>query len=725
MDDKKLDDILKNMKIPQPDENAKKRAINLSMAEFQANSQKNNKNENNFQGLSFLARLMGKSNKQKRTDPMKKRTIYTGMATAMAVILVAGVTMQQSNFTFQQETQKSFIKTASESDQSHITDSQPLIAPADKLQSPNLHDERRNRAEMESPALPQDQYGRKEPNGQPKGDNARHNKSSTITPAPTSSVSPQRLAQIPESEGRASVLKEKKIAGDIAASPMVSMEYADIDQADLFSPQQYKDVGRDDFEDFKINPIKLVSEEPVSTFSIDVDTASYSFVRRQLNHGVLPQKDAIRVEEMINYFDYNYPLPQTREQPFQASVTVTDSPWAEGKKLMHIGIKGYDIDPAVAKPATNLVFLLDVSGSMNNQDKLPLVINSLKLLLGQLEPNDTVGIVVYAGAAGTVLEPTKVSDKGKIIAALDKLSAGGSTAGAQGIRLAYELAESNFNKEGVNRIILATDGDFNVGITDRDELQDFVERKRESGIFLSVLGFGQGNLNDHTMQVLAQNGNGVAAYIDNLNEARKVLVEEATSTLFPIAKDVKLQVEFNPNAVSEYRLIGYETRHLNREDFNNDKVDAGDIGAGHTVTAIYEFTPAGGPASMDELRYGKKAETKSAPQSTDEYAFLKIRYKLPNEDTSTLMSRPVTIADDMTSKDGKPSEIIAQEAVWATAVASFAQILKGGEYTGEFNYDAVIKMAQAAKGDDPYGYRAEFIQMVRLAKSAAAMQSGR
>ena len=371
------------------------------------------------------------------------------------------------------------------------------------------------------------------------------------------------------------------------------------------SSYEYKDTGRDKFETITPNPVKQASEEPVSTFSVDVDTAAYTFVRRQLNYGALPQKNAVRIEEMINYFDYDYLVPADEAKPFKPTIAVFQSPWNQDSKLLHIGIKGYEIEPE-NKPISNLVFLLDVSGSMDAHDKLPLLKRSFRMFVNTLDDEDTVAIVVYAGAAGTVLEPTKVKEKGKILAALDKLHAGGSTAGGEGIRKAYELAAANFNKDGVNRVLLATDGDFNVGIQDPEELKSFIERKRDTGIFLSVLGFGQGNYNDALMQKLAQNGNGNAAYIDSLNEARKVLVEEAGSTLFTIAKDVKIQIEFNPALIAEYRLIGYESRLLEREDFNNDKVDAGDIGSGHSVTAIYEITPVGSKSRhVDDLRYSK------------------------------------------------------------------------------------------------------------------------
>jgi Ca-activated chloride channel family protein len=475
----------------------------------------------------------------------------------------------------------------------------------------------------------------------------------------------------------------------------------------------YQEEGRDKFQDFKPSPVKLVADEPVSTFSIDVDTASYSLVRRELNNGIIPNPDAVRIEELVNYFDYNYALPETRETPFKPTVTVTDSPWSKDKKLVHIGIKGFDIQTD-KKPHSNLVFLVDVSGSMDSPDKLPLVKSSLKMLLDTLQPDDTVALTVYAGSAGTVLEPTKVSDKQTILNAIDNLNAGGSTAGAAGIEEAYRLAEKHFDKEGVNRVIVATDGDFNVGVSSDEDLKTIIEKKRESGIFLSVLGFGLGNLNDSLMQTLAQNGNGTAAYIDTINEARKVLVEEASSTLFPIAKDVKIQVEFNPELVQEYRLVGYETRALNREDFNNDKIDAGDIGAGHTVTAIYEITPVGATPSVDPSRYAPKKESaKEAAQPLSEFAgeigFLKMRYKLPKENESKLISTPIT------STSGTPNA----DVTWATAVAGFGQLLKGDTHIGNFTYDDVIKMANEAKGTDEFGQRAEFINMVRNAKIAA------
>lgn len=514
-------------------------------------------------------------------------------------------------------------------------------------------------------------------------------------------VEAQQAPAAPGIRGMASAEADSAFIGAQRAEP-----------TDTARLQAYRDEGRDDFRHYDDNPVHRVTDEPVSTFAVDVDTASYSFVRRQLNQGRLPQPDAVRVEEMINYFDYAYPLPESSKVPFATHVQVMASPWNSGNKLLHVGIQGYEITRE-ARPKTNLVFLLDVSGSMNSPDKLPLVKQSLNLLLDQLDEQDRVAIAVYAGAAGTVLPPTPASDRQAIRTALDKLQAGGSTAGGEGIRLAYQLARESFDKDAVNRVILATDGDFNVGITDQDELRGFVERQRTEGIYLSVLGFGQGNYHDSLMQTLAQNGNGVAAYIDTFSEARKVLVEEATSALFPIANDVKIQVHFNPATVSEYRLIGYETRALRREDFDNDKVDAGDIGAGHSVTAIYEFTPAGGEGLLATGRYEQPVTVEQ--DHADEYAFVRLRYKLPADSSSRLIERPVAVA-------GQPaSGLLQREARFAAAVAGFGQLLRGGRYTGDWNYDDALALAQANKGDDPFGYRTELVQLIRKAMSADAL----
>ncbi len=495
----------------------------------------------------------------------------------------------------------------------------------------------------------------------------------------------------------------------IQAAPVVGLPERKSSEA-VILPRQ--DEGRDRFADVPANPVKSVLSEPVSTFSIDVDTASYSFVRRAISSGRLPQKNAVRIEEMVNYFSYEYPLPKDASRPFEPTVTLMPSPWNPTNQLLHIAIKGYDVLPA-QRPRANLVFLIDTSGSMAPEDRLPLLKNSFKLLVDTLKPDDTIGIVTYAGNSAVALEPTKVSDKGKIIAAIDRLQAGGSTAGGAGIADAYRLAESAFDKAAVNRIVLGTDGDFNVGITNREELKNFVERKRESGIFLSILGVGRGNYNDALMQSLAQNGNGTAAYIDTLNEARKVLAEESSSILFPIAKDVKIQVEFNPSAVSEYRLVGYETRSLRREDFNNDKVDAGEIGSGHSVTAIYELTPVGAPKAVDDLRYSKsKSEMRPAAlnEPAPEVAFVKLRYKLPKEDDSKLIELPVRAGDQ------KQVSQASADVRFSTAVAAFGQLLRGDPYLKKFGYDDVIALANGARGEDKFGYRGEFVNLARLAK---------
>ena len=417
---------------------------------------------------------------------------------------------------------------------------------------------------------------------------------------------------------------------------------------------------RDRFNSKEINSVKVAATEPVSTFSIDVDTASYAFARRALNDGRLPPKDSVRVEEFVNYFPYDYPKPESAQAAFKPTITVTPSPWNPGNRLVHIAIQGYALQSA-ERPRANLVFLIDVSGSMSPQDRLPLVKNALRMLVDELKPEDTVAVVTYASGSGVALEPTKIADKSKMLAAIDALGAGGSTAGAQGIQDAYRLAEANFDPSAVNRVILATDGDFNVGVADQSELKGLIERKREKGVFLSILGVGQGNYNDALMQTLAQNGNGAAVYVDNLNEARKALIEEASSTLFPIAKDVKIQVEWNPARVSEYRLIGYETRALRCEDFNNDKMDAGDVGSGHRVTAMYEITPANSEKKLvDELRYGKqKAPAAGQASAESELGFLKLRYKLPKEDAS----RTHYPADHRSAKHGKPGARAAGRAL--------------------------------------------------------------
>ncbi|MFV2059588.1 MAG: von Willebrand factor type A domain-containing protein [Gammaproteobacteria bacterium] len=473
-----------------------------------------------------------------------------------------------------------------------------------------------------------------------------------------------------------------------------------------------ENINTENYAHLDQNAIKRVSENPVSTFSIDVDTGSYSNVRRFINSGSLPRRDAVRVEELVNYFSYNYPEPDSNK-PFRVTTEIAATPWNKNTYLLHVGIKGLDISKQKL-PASNLVFLVDVSGSMQSQNKLGLLKTSLKLLTKQLRPQDKISLVVYAGASGVVLEPTDGNKTATISRALDNLAAGGSTNGAAGIKLAYSIAEQAFIKEGINRIILATDGDFNVGTVNFEALTQLVEEKRKSGISLTTLGFGSGNYNDHLMEQLADKGNGNYHYIDTLNEAQKVLVDEMSSTLQTIAKDVKIQIEFNNSSVAEYRLIGYENRILKREDFNNDKVDAGDIGAGHTVTALYEISLKGSKAqSVDELRYKHTAQSLLQKNVINgELAFLKIRYKAPDQDTSQLLSWPLrvnTIIDDISNTSDRFR--------FAAAVAAFGQILKGGNYTKNYSYNDVLDLARDARGKDHFGYRGEFIKLVNLTKS--------
>lgn len=482
--------------------------------------------------------------------------------------------------------------------------------------------------------------------------------------------------------------------------------------ANLSLPAEFRypnePVNRENYAHLDDNPVKRVLEHPISTFSVDVDTGSYANVRRFLNQGGLPVKDAVRVEEMINYFSYDYPLPKDKSRPFSVNTEIAPTPWNKDTYLLRVGLKGYDI-AAEKLPPANLVFLVDVSGSMMSPDKLPLLKSGLKLLVQNLRAQDQVSLVVYAGNTGVVLEPTSGNQKGKILAALEGLTAGGSTNGGAGIKLAYAMAEQGFIKNGINRVLLATDGDFNVGTVSFEALKDMVEAKRKTGISLTTLGFGTGNYNDHLMEQLADTGNGNYAYIDTLNEANKVLVSEKSSTLQTIAKDVKIQIEFNPTVVAEYRLIGYENRVLKREDFNNDKVDAGDIGAGHSVTALYEITLAGSKGQkVDPLRYSPE---KTPAGSKDEIALLRLRYKLPDSDTSKLIEQALKTADiqeaNKTSNDFR----------FAAAVAAFGQSLRGGKYTGDLAYDDILKLAQDARGKDNFGYRGEFLTLVNLAKS--------
>src|SRR5688500_7988144 len=460
--------------------------------------------------------------------------------------------------------------------------------------------------------------------------------------------------------------------------------------------------------------VKQVAVEQTSTFSIDVDTGAYSNVRRFLMNGQLPPKDAVRVEELINYFSYDYPKPEAGGAPFRVTTAVERTPWNPETYLVHVGIKGYE-PPAGERPAANLVFLVDVSGSMDQPDKLPLLKAGMKMLTDQLRDDDKVTIVVYAGAAGLVLEPTAGKDKAKIKATLDRLQAGGSTAGGEGLALAYAKAKEAKIDGGINRIILATDGDFNVGTTDIGQLKDMVADARESGVSLTTLGFGEGNYNDALMEQIADVGNGNYGYVDSLKEAKRLLADQLNSTIQTIAKDVKIQIEFNPAVVAEYRLVGYENRALNREDFNNDKKDAGEIGAGHTVTAIYEIAIKGSKGlAVDPLRYGEHADERADPNAT-EFAFLRLRYKAPDGDESKLIETPLLISA-LKEPGAAPAE-----ARFATAVAAFGQRLRGGDYIGAFGYDQIAEVAREVRGADGEGYRAEFIELVEMAK---ALDSG-
>ena len=463
------------------------------------------------------------------------------------------------------------------------------------------------------------------------------------------------------------------------------------------------------YQSNEVNPVHQVAEQAVSTFSIDVDTGSYSNTRRFLNDGRLPPVDAVRIEEMINYFNYQYPQPNSIH-PFSVTTETVDSPWKKNAKLIKIGIQAKDIASKQLPPA-NLVFLVDVSGSMDAADKLPLVKQTLRLLTEQLRPQDKVTIITYASGEKLVLEPTAGNQKDKILSVINELQASGATAGEQAIQLAYKQAEKAMVKNGINRILLATDGDFNVGITDFSTLKGMVADKRKSGISLTTLGFGTGNYNEQLMEQLADAGDGNYSYIDNKNEAKKVVQRQLSSTLATVAQDVKIQVEFNPATVKEYRLVGYENRMLKQEDFNNDQVDAGDIGAGHNVTALYEIIPVGQQGWLNDSRYQASAKTDTTKKS--EYAFVNLRYKLPNQQKSILLNQPVKMASTTLSQANNDTR-------FAIAVASYAQQLKGGQYNGAMGWDQIIQLAQQSAKPDPFEMREEFVDLVKIAKSLSA-----
>ena len=497
---------------------------------------------------------------------------------------------------------------------------------------------------------------------------------------------------------------EARRAATPAATPMLESYALPVAPEPL--PAGYRDQDREQYQKLAQNPVHSVAEAPVSTFSIDVDTGSYANVRRLLNEGRLPPQGAVRLEEMLNYFPYAY-APPSDDSPFGITTELAPSPWNPHTRLLRIGIKASERSVEQLPPA-NLVFLVDVSGSMDRREGLPLVKGTLKLLVDQLRPQDKVSLVVYAGDSRVVLEPTSGKDKAKIRAAIEQLQAGGSTAGAAGIELAYRMAQQGFIDKGINRILLATDGDFNVGVSDFETLKAMAAEKRRSGVSLTTLGFGVDNYNERLMEQLADAGDGNYAYIDNLREARKVLVEQLGSTLAVLAKNVKLQLEFNPAQVSEYRLLGYENRALKREDFNNDQVDAGEIGAGHIVTALYEIVPKGQKGWLEPLRY--QAEARPAGKG-DELAWLRVRWQKPEGGPSQLVERPIatTGATDLARA--------SDDLRFAAAVAAFAQQLDGARYTGGFDLGDTLALARSARGEDPFGLRGEFLQLVELARS--------
>jgi len=480
------------------------------------------------------------------------------------------------------------------------------------------------------------------------------------------------------------------------------------DDKEIESDEPSEPFNTENYGKIEENRFRRPQQEPLSTFSIDVDAASYSNLRRMIEEGQLPPPDAVRIEEMINYFDYDYPQPKG-DVPFSITSEVAACPWEPKHRLVSIGLQGKAI-PTADLPASNLIFLIDVSGSMESADKLPLLISSFKLLVNQLRANDKIAIVVYAGAAGVVLPPTSGNEKETIIQALNKLEAGGSTAGGEGIELAYKLAKENFIPKGNNRVILATDGDFNVGVSSEGALVRMIEEKRKSGIFLTVMGFGTGNYQDDKMQQLADKGNGNHAYIDNLSEARKVLVKEFGGTLFTIAKDVKLQLEFNPAKVAGYRLIGYENRLLANEDFKDDTKDAGELGSGHTVTALYEIIPVGVEskflADVDELKYQRRADNNKA-QNLGDILTVKFRYKAPDGDKSSLI-------EEVVYDRALPLERASDNFRWSAAVAEFGMLLHKSIYKGDASYSKCRLLADGARGKDEEGYRREMIKLLDL-----------
>jgi len=517
-----------------------------------------------------------------------------------------------------------------------------------------------------------------------------------------------KIHAIEEQEMYAAAVLERQSKSKLSKQAVRSAHVSQMDMMLRVEPPTYNQ-DRDNYLESVSNNVHQVLNTPLSTFSIDVDTGSYANVRSYLNMGRKPPIDAIREEAFINYFDYQYAASQDKNQPFSVNTEIAPSPWNEHRQLLRIALKGYDV-PQAERKSSNLVFLVDVSGSMNETNKLPLLVQSLSMLVKELNEKDTVSLVTYAGHSSVVLEPTKGNEKETITNALKSLSAGGGTYGESGIIMAYQQARANFIKEGVNRVILATDGDFNVGIASIDALKKMIANERDKGVSLTTLGFGRGNYNDAMMEQLANIGDGNHAYIDTLHEAKKVLLRQMSGTLQTIASDVKIQIEFNPNIVKEYRLIGYQNRILKDEDFNNDKVDAGEIGAGHTVTALYEITLTGEKGQIDDLRYDRKAIT--AENFEGELAQVKVRYKLPESEKSVLTTSIVSSHQIKERFDHASADF-----QFASSVAAFAQKLKDNDYLDSLSYEKIADIARENRGKDPYNYRGEFISLVELAQS--------
>ncbi|AIY67457.1 vWA domain-containing protein [Pseudoalteromonas piratica] len=515
-------------------------------------------------------------------------------------------------------------------------------------------------------------------------------------------VTGSRLADVQTDGGAVEYMKASQ-PQVLMAAPAIRKRIAPPPPPEYFTQPQ----NQDNYLPSDSNGVFQAATTPLSTFSVDVDTGSYANVRSYLSMGQKPPQDAVREEAFINYFDYNYRVPEDKSQPFATFTELAPAPWSDERHILRIGLQGFDLPVSERKPS-NLVFLLDVSGSMHDKNKLPLLVQSLTMMVKQLSARDTVSLVTYAGNTELVLSPTKGNEKQTIINALQKLQAGGGTHGESGIKMAYHAAKKAFIKGGVNRIILATDGDFNVGTTNIDALKEMIADKRKQGISLTTLGFGRGNYNDAMMEQLANIGDGNHAYIDTLHEAQKVLLRQMSGTLQSIANDVKIQLEFNPAHVKEYRLIGYQNRLLKDEDFNNDKVDAGEIGAGHTVTALYELTLAGNKGQVDALRY----QQKQVVSASEELLQVKIRYKLPGETESKLISQVVNKQQVLNDFDSASLDF-----KFATSVAAFAQKLKQSQYLGSMNYQDIATIARANRGDDPFNYRGEFVNLVELASA--------